>query len=300
MATVLSPAESLVLLKPNHTPAREAVKVTLLSLLAQGLLRIEEKTEKRFFGARTVACVRPTGRNARLPPHAASLMDVVRETQTDGGVMRQLVARARQAYGAQLEGFKNRFIMPALVGRGLIEEGRVLLLFRKFNLTPSGVAEQSRIEHDMARARTIPALLGTNPAEAAAIALAVGGTILLVEELQPHYRQLSEAMRAQGAAGGDSDAGGSSSDYWSFDDSHQNSENRQTDDPVSPADRMNFHDAGTGNRDLGSFDLGAFNAEAFSALDAGMATFDSSFDASAGGEGGGGDGGGGDGGGGGD
>jgi hypothetical protein len=49
---------------------------------------------------------------------------------------------------------------------------------------------------------------------------------------------------------------------------------------------VNLHDAGTGNLDLGSFDLGAFDAEAFSARDAGMATFDSSFDVSTSGNGG--------------
>jgi hypothetical protein len=296
MTTLLNPAESLVLLKPNRTPAREAVKVTLLSLLAQGLLRIEEKTEKRLFWSKTVACVLPTGRFVPLPRHAASLMTVVRQAQPEGGVMRHLVALARKTYGPQLEGFKTLFIMPALVDRGLIEEGRVLLLIRKWHLTPSGAAEQSRIAHDIARARTIPALLGSNPAEAAAIALAVGGTILLVEELRPHYRQLSEAMRAQGAAGGDSDSGSS----WSSDCSSPHSDNPRNHDSGSTADHVNVLDAGMGNFDLGGFDLGAFDAEAFSALDTGMATFDSSFDASTGGDGGGGDGGGGDGGGGGD
>jgi len=295
MATALSPAESLVLLNPNRTPAREAVKVTLLSLLSQGLLRIEERTEKRFLWSKTVACVLPTGRVVPLPRHAASLMTVVRQAQPEGGVMRHLVARARETYGPQLEGFKTLFIMPALADRGLIEEGRVLLLIRKWHLTPSGAAEQSRIAHDIARARTIPALLGSNPAEAAAIALAVGGTILLVEELRPHYRQLSEAMRVPSTAGGDSDGGGSS---WSSDGSSPHSDNPCNHDADSPADHVNLHDAGMGNLDLGGFDLGAFDAEAFSALDSGMATFDSSFDASTGSDGGGGDGGGGDGGGG--
>jgi hypothetical protein len=291
MATVLSPAESLMLLKPNRTPAREAVKVTLLWLLAQGLLRIEEATEKRFFLNRKIACVRPTGRIARLPPHAASLMEVVREAQPDGGTMRHLVARAREAYGPQLEGFKREFIAPALVRRGLIEEGRVLLLFRTWRLTPAGVAARDGIEGDIRRARGIPALLRSNPAEAVAIALAIGGTLLLVEELRPHYRRLSDAMRAQDAASGDAGGDGSSA-TWSSDDPHPH-------DKDLPADNLNLHDAGTGGFDLGHLDLGAFDAEAFGALDAGMATFDSSFDASAGGDGGGGDGGGGDGGGGG-
>lgn len=292
MATALSPAESLLLLKPNRTPARNAVKVTLLWLIAQGLLKIEEETEKRLFWTRKVTCVRPTGRTARaLPPHAASLMRVVREAQAHGGVMRQLVAQAREAYGPQLEGFKSRFLVPALVGRGLIEEGRKLLWFRTWRLTPAGIAERDRIERDIRSARTIPALLGSAPAEAAAIALAVGGTLLLVEELRPHYRQLSQAMRPPGGADGSSGDGGSP-EIWGSDHSHPH-------DSAALPDNLNLHDGGTGNFDLGSLDLGTFDADAFGALDAGMATFDSSFDASAGGDGGGGDGGGGDGGGGG-
>jgi hypothetical protein len=47
----LSPTESLFLLKPNRTPARETVKVTLLSLLAQGIVRLEEQVTKRFIGS---------------------------------------------------------------------------------------------------------------------------------------------------------------------------------------------------------------------------------------------------------
>jgi hypothetical protein len=46
----LGPAESLFLLKPNRTPARETVKVTVLSLLAQGMVRMEERETRRFFG----------------------------------------------------------------------------------------------------------------------------------------------------------------------------------------------------------------------------------------------------------
>jgi hypothetical protein len=58
----LSPAESLFLLKPNRTPARETVKVTLLSLLAQGIVRLEEQVTKRFIGTRKTVYVRLTQR----------------------------------------------------------------------------------------------------------------------------------------------------------------------------------------------------------------------------------------------
>ncbi len=294
MATALSPAEALVLLRPNRTPGREAVKVTFLSLMAQGLLRIEEETRKGWFRKTRTVYVRPAGRMSRpLPPHTMSLMETVRLAQIATGSMKDIVARAREAYGANFEGFKKQFIMPALAARGLVEEKRILLLFRGWRTTPAGAAQQSRIQSDIERARTIPALLRSNPAEAAAIALAVGSTILLVEELRPYYRQLSQAMRPVND-GGDSSGDGGSWSTASDTDPHRHD---HPDDPANP---------GAASLDaLGAdhFDFGWLDASAFDALDAGIASFDAGFDASAGhagGNGGDGDGGGGNGGGGGD
>jgi hypothetical protein len=159
MATELSAAEAQVLLKPNRAAAGEAVKVTLLSLLAQGLVRIEEETKKGRFRVRKTVFIRPTDRTARaLPPHAVSLLENVRAAQAATGSMQDLVAQVRRAYGSGLEGFKKRFILPALESRGLIQKGRVLWIFPNYRLTPAGMAEKSRIESDIARARTIPGL----------------------------------------------------------------------------------------------------------------------------------------------
>jgi hypothetical protein len=95
----LSPAESLFLLKPNRTPARETVKVTLLSLLAQGLVRLEEQVTKRFIGTRKTVYVRLTHCPVpALPAPAVSLLDQVRAAQADTGSMPDVVRRARQAY----------------------------------------------------------------------------------------------------------------------------------------------------------------------------------------------------------
>jgi hypothetical protein len=281
----LSPAESLFLLKPNGTPARETVKVTLLSLLAQGIVRLEEQATKRFFITRKTVYVRPTGTTApALPAHAASLLDQVRAAQADTGSMPDLVKRARQAYGSSLNGFNRDFIIPRLLTRGLLEERRFLFL-RHYKRTPAGDAEESRIAADIARARSIPELLHSNPAEAAAIVLAVGGTILLVNELRPFYRQISEVMRPPATADGASDSGGgdASLPLW----------NSRDGSPADAPDGVHGLDAAS----FGSLDLSAFDAGAFDALDAGMASFDAGFDASV--DGGGGDGGGGDGGGGG-
>jgi hypothetical protein len=159
MAALLSPAESLFLLKPNRTPARETVKVTLLSLLAQGLVRLEEQVTKRFIGTRKTVYVRPTRRPVpALPAHTASLLDQVRAAQAYTGSMSDVVTRARQAYGSGLNRFNRDFIIPRLLTRGLIE-GRSVLFLRRYKRTPAGDAEESRIAADIARARSIPELL---------------------------------------------------------------------------------------------------------------------------------------------
>jgi hypothetical protein len=283
----LSPAESLFLLKPNRTPARETVKVTLLSLIAQGLVRLEEQVTKRFLGTRKTIFVRPTAAKVpALPAHAASLLAQVRAAQAGAGSMDELVKLARQAYGTNLGRFNRDFIVPGLVTRGLLERRRVLFV-PHYKRTQAGDAEEGRIAADIARARTIPDLIRSNPAEAAAIVLAVGGTILLVGELRPYYRQISEAMRPPPGADGSDSGGDGSPAFWDSS-NPEHSGPLPSHDPVQGLDAASF-----GNLDLGSFDAGAFDA-----LDAGMASFDAGFDASVG-DGGGGDGGGGDGGGGG-
>jgi hypothetical protein len=291
----LSPAESLFLLKPNRTPARETVKVTLLSLIAQGMVRMEERETRWLLGKKKTVYMWPRNIAGSIPPHAAALLDLVRAAQDDTGSMADFAKRAQKAYGANLEAFNRDFIVPALLSRGLIEERRILI-FRIYKRTPAGDAEESRIASDIARARTIPELIRSNPAEAAAIILAVGSTILLVSELRPYYRQISEVMRAQTAATDFADGGGDSPvpllDSSSSHPTH----------PMHPGDPAQLDAAALGGFDHGgfdhsSFDLSSFDAGAFDALDTGMASFDSGFDASVG-DGGGGDGGGGDGGGG--
>jgi hypothetical protein len=293
----LSPAELLFLLKPNRTPARETVKVTLLSLLAQGMVRMEERETRRFFGKKKTAYMWPRNIARSIPPHATALLDLVRAAQDDTGSMADFAKRAQKAYGSNLEKFNRDLLVPALLSRGLIEESRILI-FRTYKRTPAGDAEESRIAGDIARARTIPELLHSKPAEAAAIILAVGSTILLVNELRPHYRQISEVMRAQTTSTDGSDGGGDTPvTSWDSTGSHAA-------DPAHHGDPSNHLDAAAlggfehSSFDVGTFDLSAFDAGAFDALDTGMASFDAGFDASVG-DSGGGDGGGGDGGGGG-
>jgi hypothetical protein len=101
-------------------------------------------------------------------------------------------------------------------------------------------------------------------------------------------------IRAQTASTDSADGGGDTPvTLWDSTSSHAPDSAHQGD----PAHHLDA--TGLGGFDHGSFDLSAFDAGAFDALDTGMASFDSGFDASVG-DGGGGDGGGDGGGGGGD
>jgi hypothetical protein len=108
----------------------------------------------------------------------------------------------------------------------------------------------------MQEARTIPQYLDRDPAQVAALVVAAGSAILLIEELRPFSDQLSRAMRGQDGGAYTYTDGGS------------------------------FSDGGRGfaNYDFGSIDFSCFDGGAFDSFDAG-------FDA--GGGDGGGDGGGG-------
>lgn len=267
----LSPAEALFLLKPNTTPGTRTLRVTLLSLLARGVLRIEERSEPGLFRARKVPHLRIAAALPRTAPdHVAAAIAVVREAQADGGRMRDVVRCAQRTFQTNCVSYNSKFIVPALTARGLIEERRFWFL-RSYRVTPAGAAERDRIETDIARARLLPRMLRTDPDKAVALAVTLGGTLLLVDDLKKHYKQLAQEMKSRGVDSGGSDG------FDGFD--------------TGSADHH-------GSFDFGCLDLGGFDADAFGALDAGLSSFDSGFSDGGGGDGG--DGGGGDGGGGGD
>jgi hypothetical protein len=136
-------------------------------------------------------------------------------------------------------------ILPQLIARGLLGKKKILFLTH-ISLTPEGKKQQAKIKSDLARANLIPNLLKTDPAQAAAIAAAIGATILLADKLPPHFKLLADAMKIQ-----------------------------------FPRDDFTAIDGGAsgGGFDFGSFDLGSFDAGAFDAggFDAGMSSFDAGF-----------------------
>lgn len=268
--TPLSAAEALVLLKLPRFEAAKAVKIGLMGLLAQGVVRARQETKETFFGRRRPVVHLGLSPSAPviLPPPSASLVAVVKAAEAGGGTMRALVGQAQSAYGRTLVNFVQYHVGPSLVARGLAEarETRVLWVYRltRFHPTAAGEAERRRLEAAMQAARTIPDYLDRDPAQAAALAAAAGSAVLLVEELRPHYRGLAEAMRRRdGDNGGDAGAG-----------------------------FIGMTDSSGGSRfDFGSCDFGSFDG-----FDTCFDAFDAGFDAG-GGDGGDGGNGGGDGGG---
>ena len=250
-----------MLLDPVFTKANEAIKVTLLSLLARRLVRSEERERPGLFGMKkatflsTLAPLPP-----RSPPHEASLHRLVAQVQSVDGDMKAFFAAVNKAYWPNLSGFLTKFIMPSLMAKGLLDEKKrkAFGLFTQIRYvpTPAGATERAQIERRVAEARKLPHLLGVDPAQAATLALALGGTLLLVAELRPHYQSLGDAMRRHDGGGGDSGGG------------------------VDVPSVQGSHAEG----------LGGFESSAFSSLDSSMDGFSSVFDSSSGSDGGGGDG----------
>lgn len=254
-ATGLSPAEAVFLRKPNNTTGTATVKVTLLMMLAKGVLRIEETEEPGLLRSKKIAHLRIAHEPKDAPPEVATLLAAVRAAQADGGRMRDVVKRLQKEFSTNCALFNARFVIPSLLARGLLTERKILFL-RDYRATPAGEAERARIEADVAKAREIPALLASDPARAAALAASLGGTLLLAEELRKHYKPLADAMRAQ--SGVDMSA-------------------------IASLDSGTHHGDFSGGFDFGSFHCGSFDA---GTLDSGMASFDASFSDAGGGDGG--------------
>lgn len=198
-AVDLSAAEAFVLLSLPRFNSREALKYGLMGLLAQGILRSEEEIRPGLVRTRRILHLRVApDLPADLPPVTASLVGVVSAAAPRDGVIGEVLKQAMRVYRRTLVGFVYDGIGPALVARGLAEMRRRRLLgfipSDVLSRTPAGETEKARVQDALHEARAIPQYLDRDPAQAAALAAAAGGAILLVEELRPHYAQLSKAF----------------------------------------------------------------------------------------------------------
>lgn len=287
----LSAAEALVLRSPQTESSPAALKLTLTELLARRAILISEVRRRGFLGRESATSylrLAPDSIPPAAPPHVLATLQLVADAASgspEGAAIAQVVERARATYGAGLAGFRARLIVPHLIARGLLAEqqARVLwvLPYTKLVHTTAGAIMRDRIEEQIARARHIPAMLDTDPTNAVALALGLGGALLLVEGLRPHYARLSSAMQQGG-------------DPTSFHTMASDSS------PTYDDQQHGLSGLDLGAFDGGAFDLGAFDLSAFDSLDTVLDSFDSGFDSSvdSGGDSGGGDSGSGDGGGG--
>jgi hypothetical protein len=297
MAYALTPGEAMVLLDPNGATGREAAKVSIMALLAERKLVIDKISEKKTFGGqRIVEKMRAVASPAGQPAHVASLLSLIRGVQP--AAVPDVVKAARKEYGADLGGFAKKFVGPSLVARGLLKETvePFLLFFKRKRLahTPAGAMEKSRLEALMAQARDIPRFLDSDPAKAAAIAVALGGLVLLAPELRSYLGQIGDAMKvAPPPANSSSDSSSGESGY-SYSSSSSTSESSAPLEPFAPG--------ATETLGAASFDWSSFDSASFETMSESMDSFDSGFDSASSDSGGGGgdSGGGGDGGGGGD
>jgi hypothetical protein len=245
-AAALSPAEKVVLLSPNTAKAMAAIKVTLLFMLTKGVLRIEQTEQPGFFRNKTVAHLRIAAEPKEAPPEIAALLDVVRAAQADGGAIKDVVKQAEKAFGPNCMQFTLKFVTPALIARGLLVEKKILFT-RLWRLTPAGDIEQSRLKSELFHVNDMFKLVTSDPAQAAALAAALGTTILISDKLPRHLKPLADAMRERGG-----NAGGDAGLFVAGDDARH-----------GDFHHGNFHHDLAGAIDFSSFDLGSFDFSAF-------------------------------------
>jgi hypothetical protein len=209
----LTPAEVGVLLEsdPNESRPAEAFKVMVLFLVATEVLKVTTVERRVLFMRRGT---KPVVSVVREPPAiflAAEIVDVVR-TARGSEEGHDFLSLAQSAYKRLMVGpvaLVPGRICPALAARGWLEPteqnngslgSNPPTLYRH---TAAGLAEKLRIQSLLDRARQLPALIDTNPAEAKAVLLATGSLLLLVPELKTLYGKLVmlEAGRAPDGGG---------------------------------------------------------------------------------------------------
>jgi hypothetical protein len=225
----LTPAEALVLLEPDTDLGREAAKVTFLGLLAEGVLRLEKEPGRLMGGTTRLRLGRQP---AESPPHVAAVLDAVRYSRS--GTIADVAKRLSKATH-RFAGFIPSLVRPRLIQRGLLtqhshqEQRRTLLLFRRsvtvhtYHPTEAGRREQARLRGMLDEAPQIRAALDSDPARAAAMAMALGSLLVLVPALLPFLGQIGQALAAAppggiGESGAAYDTSWSDTDWTAIDD----------------------------------------------------------------------------------
>ncbi len=160
--TPLTPAEALVLLDPDKPQGRTALKLTLMDLLARRVLTLDRRVRKGFLGTteradRFFFTLDGTRRAGKARMFWPSCPRCARQGQGAGAPMREFVRHAREVFGADFSGYQKRYVLPALVERGLLfraRRGLCVFLVTRHRHTPGGEDARRRVERQMAAARS--------------------------------------------------------------------------------------------------------------------------------------------------
>lgn len=207
----LSAPEAFVLMSLPKFDVGQTLKLGFMGLLAQGLLRIDQEDRQGLIRTRHIPHLHVTAEADVPAPLAASLIKVVRAAEPRG-LMRDVVKQSMREYGGVLTGFAMKLVLPSLIRRGLAVEHKTrwlgFLPWTRYFRTPAGDREKIRLEGLMRDAASIPDYLDRDPAQAAALIAALGGAIILVEALRPHYQAIATAMHPYAGDSAFADFGG--------------------------------------------------------------------------------------------
>jgi hypothetical protein len=202
MTTALTPAEALVLCKGVHT-APEAMKATLVHLIAQGVIRFE-KTRGLMGLGKTSTRLRIAGEpSPGSPAFIPDILAVVRAVEARSGTLDALARALRKRYGPGFRRLTQRDVVAALVQRGLLVDRSLrlfgLTLWCRVRRNKAGQAERERIEQDLVKARRVPKLIKKDRLAGMALATGIGALFVLLPELRPFYGEIATALRQQPA-----------------------------------------------------------------------------------------------------
>lgn len=232
--TALTPAEALVLMEPNGDDGRQAVKLTLLAMVLQGMLLVERSGPRAAPRLRlgnlggTMPGAAPgnpwaqPGSAPMSPPpdHVAAVLDAVRASST--GLLDD-VARILSGTTRRFATFIPELVRPGMARRGLLgsntlQEQRRMLFFFKRTVsvtnhfrTPEGEREYQRLRALLDSAPAIREHLDSDPRRAAVMAVALGALIVMLPSLLPLIGPLGATLNPQDfpgmADGGAGDSG---------------------------------------------------------------------------------------------
>lgn len=198
----LCPAEVLGLMHLGQDRSVDAIKITIISFIVQGLMKIEENIQKGFANIKRRSVLLKLTENtpAAISGPDGAVLETLAPIGTTGEAMPKVVSRLKKQFGSTLSSFNSQHIVPSLMNRGLIEARREKLMWiipvTRYRTTSSGEIERNRLLGLVQKAKEILKYLDNDPAQAAALVSTLGVSILAVEEIRPYIAQLSSLMRA--------------------------------------------------------------------------------------------------------